>query len=1357
MDDKNEIPSKREGKRRILPFLLGALAVFLLLIFAGSPAISTALKNILLPELQSLLGEDIAFGDFRLNYFPLSLEARDVVMSDAGGNQIAGARQVKGYVSLSGLPNKTLFINRLVLKEVNVTASRQKIEDVIKHVQSTLERQRKGALKVKIKVVQIASEDMHIIDHDLNADIRLQGLSGELIAGEAQRVKMAAREVVMERAGWPKIVFDINAAAVVKPGRITINHLQVGALGSSLKGEGLYAHGKGALTARLSLLANSVKQLFGLEGKGDGHITAQGEIRIADNDKTIPSLRIDRPGPRSQIEAPKVRFPGKKDIFIDLKIEGNFFIETLMELLKVKERVEGLVDLDGEIKGPLSDLSGRARATLQKGNLFTVDIDSLKCNIVYKNGLMSFHEGFGRLYNGTARAEAFIRLPVVTDYAVNVMFQAIDSQGAFKLIHWDPGIPNGKVDGELRTAGARFSPEGWFFYKGPAAQRADKEERQPSSDDVLNRIVDIRGNYSLKGDSLSLSDLQINSGISRVSAEGTIDLREKLIRLSSKLATGDVSDLTSPYYGGVRGRGEFSGQIGGSFDDPVISGTAAIRNPVVEKYSMESFAADFSYKKNLLHLRDAVFRERGEEHRFKGSISFPHARKLFEFGQPVYDLNAKLARADFENTVRIFFRDFTGRGVLSGDFKMGGKDSDIHISGKATVENGSLSAFAFDSATAQVVYENGDVSIKHARFVKGRSALAGEGSIGRGNRFSYKAVSDKILLKDMGLDRMPEDAIISLRSEGSGTFDSPSIKLGAMVAGGTFKGRDMGSGTISAVIQNRNISVEAALFNEKMKLTGSGHLDDILPWNAKLVIQPARYDFLVSSLLKDVPDDLQLNLEGEVDMRGTGKNIEASVHIYRLALHLFGQSFSNDSDIRMSVRNQKLLFSPFAIRSGDMSFRIHGGVEVGREYDIHLDGSSALAPLKGLSRKIGYLKGNADFVFLVSGKWENPEIKGGMTIYDASFGLREYATYISAVSGHIYIDEDRVVVEKLSGKVGGGTVDIYGLAYLKGFQVKRFHLDARLENVSAKFQQDFSVNFDGSLLYRGAADSMFVTGDIRINKARYREMVEWRSWLLAVKAAEKTKSEVSAFEKTELNVRISGGKNITVDNNIARAPVRIRGDMVVKGTVSNPIIFGRLESKEGYIYFRNNEFRILHASADFTDPNRIRPVLNLSAETATKGFTIRLNLEGEADRFSLALFSDPPLEEVDILSLLTVGQLGKQTKGFEGGIGAGAATAFVTGKQQDIIEERIRTLTGIDRFQVEPYVSKLSGTVEPRITVSKRFIGEKVFVTYTTSVVSTEEQVLKVEYNLNRNVSLIGTRDEIGSVGGDVKFRFEFK
>jgi translocation and assembly module TamB len=282
-----------------------------------------------------------------------------------------------------------------------------------------------------------------------------------------------------------------------------------------------------------------------------------------------------------------------------------------------------------------------------------------------------------------------------------------------------------------------------------------------------------------------------------------------------------------------------------------------------------------------------------------------------------------------------------------------------------------------------------------------------------------------------------------------------------------------------------------------------------------------------------------------------------------------------------------------------------------------------------------------------------------------------------------------------------------------------------------------------------------ISGNIDINRARYRERIEWKSWLLQTKKAETFKTDISNLAKADLNIKITGENNIIIDNNVARAVVG--ADMVLKGKIYRPSLLGRLETSEGKVFFRNNEFNILHASADFSDPNRLNPFISIAADTAVKGYRIKMNLEGQLDRFSMSLSSDPPLKEMDILALLTVGQTGSGVKGLEAGIGAGEATSFVTGKMQDVIEERLRSITGLDRFQVDPYVSKTTGTVEPRVTVSKRLLGDKVFVTYTTAVGTMEEQIIKLELFMSKSVSLVGVRDERGITGGDIRFRFEFK
>ena len=1347
-NDAGERVSRKKRKRLIL-FTLAVVVLGFLVFFLRGRYVSDTLKGIIIPELETATGQKVEAPHISVNILPLFIEAKNMKVSDSSGNAIVNTKKVKGYISLSGVFNRQLTLQRLVIEEPSVVSNNRQLDEIIRHVRAYLEQERDLPFKVKIKVVEVVRGSVDLKDEELKSRAGIKGLSGEYIIGDNPRLKASVKELTIDKQDWPNIKCDINTSVVFKKDRIEIKQLEIGAYGSRFTGEGYYAGGKGTFKAGIDLIVDSMKRMFHLVQKGDGRISAKGEIWLGKDEAGPPSIKTPQEG---------VPLKGLKDVSLNLKIGGDFYLQTLMELLTVKEKLEGLVDFQGTITGRLNDIYGKGKARMQKGNLYGVDIDEVNCDVIYKDGVMDFKNGLGRLYNGTAEADASIKLPVVDFFSLNVKFNSADSGPVLNLIRWDPGIPPGKVDGELSSSGSAFAPDGRFIYKAIAPeQRSRITGYRTPVDDVLNRIKDIKGNFSMRENMLSLMNLQLGTALSKADANGTIDLAGKTLNLKSRVHTENVSDFALPYYRELKGRGDFNVDVKGTFEDPRIEGSFTLASGIIEGYRSDSVTSDLSYRKNLLEVREAVFRSSGEEHIIKGKIAFPEASHLFDLSNTVYDLRASVRNAELGQAVRIFYRDFVATGRLNGDFRIGGRDPNLEVTGNVSVEKGSVYKIPFDSGTTSLTYSGRALSLNKLKIVKGKSVVAGETQFLSGGRFTYTAVSERFMLKDFGFGQMPEDIFLSLESSGQGTVDNPSLSLTAKVGGGSFKGQNMGGGAISASIKNRDIALNAVLFNERMKIKGSGRFDETLPWSAEISMQQGRYDFLASAIMKDVPEDLQLNLDGGVSLKGDRNNISASLDIGHVTLSLFGQTFANDSRLQVRMDNKKVSINTFTVKSGSTSFRLYGGMEIGKEYDIYLDGSSSLSPLKGLSKKIGYLKGDADFVFSVTGKWDKPNINGGMNLNNASLGFKDFPSYISSINGYMHIDDDKVVLEKLSGKIGGGDVNISGIVYLQTFAMKRFYLQANFDNITTTFTKDFALNFDGNLLYKGTAEAMSITGDIKINRAKYKEMVEWRSWLLASKPKEIPKSEASVFEKAQMNIRVSGGENILIDNNMARMPVRIRGDMILRGTVTGPILFGRLESNEGYVYFRNNEFKIIFASVDFADPNRIKPVFNLTAETSVKGYNIRLGLEGQIDRFTLALSSDPRLDEADVLALLTVGQTGKQLKGLEGGIGAGEATSFITGKVQDVVEERMRSITGLDRFQVEPYVSSKTGMVEPQVTVSKRLIGDRLFVTYTNSIVSTEEQIIKLEYLLKKNISLIGMRDEMGSLGGDIKFRFEFK
>jgi len=1300
-----------------LSFLIAFAVLFgIAVVILRGPHISNTLKRLVLPEIEMATGHKVIAQNMYINIFPLFVEAKELKMFDEEGQRLVYAKRVKAYLDISGIFYKKLKIRRLVIKDPDLTFDNRKLDEIIRKIREYLSQQRKDKIQVEFEVIEIQRGKAEYFDEGLKTKIGLNDFSGEIITGKAQQLRTAARKVTVWREGLPEVSAAISSDLSLKDSTLQINKLLIESFGSQLSGSGKYAEDELEGKITLKLLVRTIKELFHLERSGDGWLDAKGDISYKN-----------------------------KEISLDLKLSGEFYLQTLMELLKVEEKIEGLVGIQGEIKGELKNIKGAGTAILHKGNLYDVDIDYLKSAVSYADGVMRFTDGQGKLYHGAAKVSASIALPVVDYFTLDINFINADSKPLFKLIGWDPGVPAGKVSGVLHHAGAEFSPKGDFEYVSSETGK-----------DMLGRVKKIAGGYDFKGDLLTLSDVSVKTGRTEVMAGGDVDVNKGILNLQAMLKTADVTDLTLPYYTKFRGTGEITGKIQGTFQDPVISVKAAIAQANIVGYPAGIITGEMIYRKDLLQVKEIRAEARGGTHVVTGTISFRDAKELFDLAHPLYHLRASVKRADMEQFVKVFYPDFVGGGTFTSSLRVEGSGESPDIHGDVSIEKAVIYKVPVDSASFDFAYTQSRFEFRRASVKKGESIVKGNLTIHPDDTFSYKATSDRIRLSDIIQRPLQGEVVLSLRSEGSGSVSNPSITIDAHMTEGTLRGKAVGEGAITASLRGKEFSISARLLDEKISVTAKGRTDGVMPWEATADFQKGRYDFLITSVLKDVPEDLILNLNGNLSISGTRNHIAGTAEIKHMILSMYGYSFTNEDEISLHLKDREISVDSIAMRSGNTLLSTGGTLTIGRNYNIIIEGSSALSPFKSLSTKLGVLRGNADFVVGITGEWEKPKINGSITLVDGSIGLKEYPAYrITDLNGYLYMDNDRVVLQHLGGKIGGGDLDFSGILYLKRFSLSRFYVEAKMKNVTSSISNDFSVNFGGSLLYKGTPEAQMISGNIDINRARYRERVEWKSWLLQTKKAETFKADISNLAKADLNIKITGENNIIIDNNVARAVVG--ADLVVRGKIYRPSLLGRLETREGKVFFRNNEFNILQASADFSDPNRLNPSISIAADTIVKGYKVKMNLEGQLDRFNMSLSSDPPLKEMDILALLTVGQTGSGVKGLEAGIGAGEATSFVTGKMQDIFEERLRSITGLDRFQVDPHVSKSTGTVEPRVTVSKRLLGDRVYVTYTTAVGTLEEQIIKLEYFMNKNISLVGERDERGITGGDIRFRFEFK
>jgi translocation and assembly module TamB len=450
------------------------------------------------------------------------------------------------------------------------------------------------------------------------------------------------------------------------------------------------------------------------------------------------------------------------------------------------------------------------------------------------------------------------------------------------------------------------------------------------------------------------------------------------------------------------------------------------------------------------------------------------------------------------------------------------------------------------------------------------------------------------------------------------------------------------------------------------------------------------------------------------------------------------------------------MITSFSFKGDNAEVLVSGDFELNENYNISLKGNVDIAPLHTVTDKIESLKGQSSFIIDISGPWDNPDITGEINVNETAVTLAEFPYRIGPLNGIFFLNKDRITFESVRTNFASGTIVMSGVGYFKKLNLERLFISAVLDEIKIRPMERVNVAFNGRLFYETSSEGSSLSGNIDIEKAKYEKKVEFDNLLLGLKEMNKNTMEYPAFlGETELNVRISGSDNILIDNNIAKTPVNI--DINVMGTVTQYGLIGRIEANEGNIYFRSNEFKILQGSSvEFVDINSITPVFHILAETFKSDYYINLTLDGTTDQFTLSLFSDPPLSEMDILTLLTFGQIKGETRGFESGIAASEAASILTGDIQESFEEEFMHITGFERFKIEPHTTT-AGAFSPKVTIGKRLIEDKLSVIYSSTIGTTEEHVIKLQYNLNKNVSVVGSRNERGSAGAGLKYRFEFK
>ncbi len=859
--------------------------------------------------------------------------------------------------------------------------------------------------------------------------------------------------------------------------------------------------------------------------------------------------------------------------------------------------------------------------------------------------------------------------------------------------------------------------------------------------------------YSRGG--VDIERFQVQAGDMTVRFEGRADPSIGYDVNVSAISVGKGRALQ--FLTGVPVEGEVSalGHLSGLLTGPRMEGTLGSSLVKVRGIPFSRVYGSFEYVDRKLRLSSVEIAEQTSRYVFDGSVDLSGE-------EPVYAAKLRVLRSDVVNIVALFYEQLPLRLSASGVLNFDGTAKKYSGSGFLRLDAGSAYGESFASGSIIASLTTGKIAFPQVVLYKEKGRVKGTGWIGYDEgTYSAELEADGMDLSTIDrLKGMPIAGPGRLDIHSSGTFARPEMRLNLDVDDLQFNQISFGEVHASAAIRDEVMTIKARVIDERAVFNLRWLLARPFTWQVDASIQNSVFDPFLLSGIKGMADQVRMAVDGSLQVRGQGfdsKKVSGDIHIAKIHAVYGDYRMENATEAIIAINDGKLNAEALSFVGPGTRIDITGWLRPLEDIDLELKGVADVALLKLLYREVEHAAGHAELKISLRDAWKSPDLSGELHLMNGEVKVRDIPQRFTALKGRIIFSEGRLVTDLLSGEMGGGALTASGWAQLKGFSMQEFSAKASVENMTVRYPEGLISTLSGELYYDGDAMEQTLSGDIAIKRARYDKRVEWKSMLVDIGRGlyQKRKTEIGWIGDTQINLRFHGADGVAFQNNLAKMNLDV--DVFLKGTVNAPYLLGRIEARKGVVYFRKNDFKILHASADFVDPGRMNPVLDIQAETQVREYLIRLAVTGTSERAIVTLISDPSLNEPDILGLLALGKKGSELIGKEAGVGVGEAASFATGQFQDIFERRARSLTGLDRFQVDPYVGK-SDTSVPRVTVGKELVQNKLYVTYSSNVgASVPEQNFRIEYILNRHFSLVGEHNEVGNNGADIKYRFEFK
>jgi outer membrane protein assembly complex protein YaeT len=349
---------------------------------------------------------------------------------------------------------------------------------------------------------------------------------------------------------------------------------------------------------------------------------------------------------------------------------------------------------------------------------------------------------------------------------------------------------------------------------------------------------------------------------------------------------------------------------------------------------------------------------------------------------------------------------------------------------------------------------------------------------------------------------------------------------------------------------------------------------------------------------------------------------------------------------------------------------------------------------------------------------------------------------LDGLSGPLLLEPGMVRLGPIRGDASGGSFVLEGQAPLDGME---WDLRLRADGVTLHQPPGLTGVAHLNLRLQGPAGSPALAGEATIDQGVY----SFDAGLMGSQPMRLPLEFVDRLPALARRLPLQldlHAKSLWLGSEFTR--IETRGSVRVSGTLAHPSFSGRLAALEGgEVRLSQARFRVISGRLQFEEGERFDPLVELVAETERADYTVRLEASGSVQNLQVGMRSNPALPTPEILRLLATGRTPEEG-------GAGAATQVVGGlvgqPLLDTVEGGLTALLPLDTLEIDPLAVSSQGDPTTRITLGKRISGP-VTLSYSTSLAG-EEDLYQLRYRLQPGLSLVTSREEDGSIAGDVDF-----